>query len=251
MISKTHRFTTTALLDAASLPGPGSYSPALSTIPPVVEGAKPQSMFATPTVARKTIDPAPEPGPGTYSVGFVPSRETLISQKTRSAAFSDGVKRFRPVEPQSESNAPGSYDVGAAADFLKSYGKTGRGLDPSFASGSSRGAGMLDGTSVPGPGAYNPRWPSSSGSGGGPSLKAETAKPKKPPAAAPGPGPGWYQLGNPGKVSEAAASSAFRSGTVRFGGGRGKVRPPGPAYYEPRRPGGRKDFHLNVDGKWV
>lgn len=109
LISKANRFTgqTISLLNASEMPGPGSYSPLISTIPAVDVDAPPQSMFAKPT--RYRDEPAPPevditPGPGQYNVDPKINREKLIDQKTGSSFFKDGSRRFKGQHPQVSEN---------------------------------------------------------------------------------------------------------------------------------------------------
>ncbi|GMH78718.1 hypothetical protein TL16_g07913 [Triparma laevis f. inornata] len=265
MISKSNRFTTTDLLDAADLPGPGSYSPMISTIPVADPNSAPQSMFAKP---RRYRDEKAEniqlvPGPGQYEVNPKVNREKIIDMKTGSAAFKDNMKRFMRNQPQTD-QAPGSYNVGSSSDFLLNYGRKDKLPDPSMSSKSERGSYLRQNPDVPGPGNYAPENAEKI-------LKKAAGWEKKPSAwsAAPAnvgkkgaekngdeptPGPGWYQLGSSGMsgvYNEGGAGSSFKSGTRRFGKGLVSVKPPGPAYYDPKKPDRQRRFHLNVDKKWV
>ncbi|GMH72884.1 hypothetical protein TrST_g12064 [Triparma strigata] len=261
MISKSNRFTTTELLDAADLPGPGSYSPLISTIPVADPNSAPQSMFAKPRRYRdeKADLVQTVPGPGQYEVNPKINREKIIDMKTGSAAFKDNMKRFMRDKPQTD-HAPGSYNVGNASDFLLNYGKKDQFPDPAFTSKSERGSYLRQNPNVPGPGNYAPEnaekilkkaagWEKKPSAWSAP--PANVAKKGEKNVNEPTPGPGWYQLGSSGNINEGGAGSSFKSGTRRFGKGLISVKPPGPAYYDPKKPVRKRRFHLNVDKKWV
>lgn len=268
MISKSSRFTSQKihLLNAAALPGPGSYSPLISTIPIADPSAAPQSMFAKPRRYRDEGEAEPTvaiPGPGQYELNPTTNREKMIDQRTGSSFFKDSSKRFRRAQPQTD-HAPGSYNVGDAMDALTFYGKKDRKTnahmpDASFTSASIRGKDILAARNVPGPGEYFPEKAEKilkKGAGMEDKPMAWSAKAVAVPdkkkgkqSTGPTPGPGWYDLGGSGIINNASAASAFKSGTLRFNGKR-SGKPPGPAYYNVK-PLEKKQFHLNVDKKWV
>lgn len=222
-------------------------------------------MFAKPRRYRDEGAPeprAPVPGPGQYNLAPSTNREKIIDQRTGSSFFKDSSKRFRRAQPQTD-HAPGSYNVGDAMDALTFYGKKDRKTnehmpDAAFVSKSVRGAHMVTGKSVPGPGEYFPEkaekiMKKGSGMEDKPmawsaASKAVKSK-KKQEAAGPTPGPGWYDLGGSEMINNASAASAFRSGTLRFKD-RKSGKPPGPAYYNAKVPLRKKGFHLNVDNQW-
>ena len=255
-------------------PGPGSYSPAAASgrgMETVKKGAMPTSSFAKPRKFRDEVVPPKEllPGPGEYDLtgGYRDGKtiREIGDEMIGSSFFKDRMKRFKKPTPQTEQVCPGTYEVAMADESMYRFGKkdrkTGRFMpDAGMASGSKRGDVVAKGN-VPGPGEYDTGRAERAGrrgSGGAQDEARPTAAFKTGTGGdgkrkdAPTPGPGWYDVPPPNPLSSAAGESSFRSTSTRIASsGAGRVKPPGPAYYDAKPEGGRRTFHFNVDQKWI
>jgi len=269
MISKSSRFNiyeNIKSLNDAMLPGPASYNVVNVQGTGLAEKDKnqfPQSMFAKPRRYRddKVEVRDAEPGPGAYELNPTLIAD-VINRKQGSSFFKDGSKRFRRQKPQTD-HAPGSYNVGSAMDAMDDYGMKDTGA--SFRSKSNRGEFFVKNRACPGPGDYkpeksdnillktsdlthqNPAFCKSSCDRFG-NFEGNTQK-----GGDPSPGPGWYEQGDAQTINQEGASSAFRSGSQRLGGGlkKDRYKPPGPAYYNAKPLPTKKSFHFNLEQKWV
>ena len=159
LVSKTNRFSNRAMLEAATMPGPGGSSkgPPKSLIFSRNDFARGETSanFATPKRYRDepTLDPDKMPGPGHYQIKGM--QQTAVAGCA--SGFRSKTKRFPKGDDLGVTGkipGPGAHNVQRAMNYKAMQGEF-KGAHSSFRSESQRGRQMILSKGIPGPGSYH------------------------------------------------------------------------------------------------
>jgi hypothetical protein len=290
LVSNTNRFSNRAMMEAATMPGPGGSSKVRSRMFTRNDFARGETSanFAKPRRYRDEpkLDDDKMPGPGSYQVKAL--QQTAVAGCA--SGFRSKTRRFPKGDDLGVTGkipGPGAHDVFRAMRFKKSQGEF-KGAHSSFRSESQRGQQMILSKGIPGPGSYNTSVTEEEQRAKRQQLELLVSKAPvgglrvlgqdqrrlisdskrdglhfgslgsdrfgqpyaRKTTQDPVPGPGTY-----GNITEdirpkALASSSAFLSESKRGIDGGGGKPPGPAFYRPRK-NMKKSFMLNSSSKWV
>jgi hypothetical protein len=159
LVSKTNRFSDRAMLEAATMPGPGGSNkrPPKSLIFTRNDFSRGESSanFAIPKRYRDepAVDLDKMPGPGHYKIN--PLQQMAVA--SCASGFRSKTRRFPRGDNLGVSGkipGPGAHNVQEAMDYKAAQGEF-KGAHSSFRSESQRGRQMILSKGIPGPGSYH------------------------------------------------------------------------------------------------